>query len=288
MRVILSLSTYTNLTGSEIYNYELARELARRGAFVSIIANNIGGEIAERTPKDIPLYHFFDHPFSEVDLVISSQPAPTAYMLTKFPDAVHFQVLHSVFSYEQPVIEDKISRYIAVRPEVGAHWIKEHPEINDRLKVIWNGVDTTRFNEKNREMRPNRVFTRLFIGTYDHLRANVVQELIQDAVERKTNLWLMLPENPFQGIQLPENVIVYPPTWKTELYTRQCDETASIFVGRTTIEGFMMGKPGLVYSVDDKGTIVDRVTIGVPENRHIFDITYMVDRLLENYEQKRA
>ena len=280
MRVILNLSNYNNLTGSEIYVYELARELHKRGAFVSIIANQIGGEIAAKTPKGINLYHFFDHPEIEAELVISSQPNPTTYALSRFRNSKHYQVLHSLLPYEEPILDSKIKKYIAVRPDVAKHWSTKYPEIDKKIKVIWNGVDTRRFNEKNKEMRPNRVFTRLFIGTYDHLRARVVDDLILEAVKNGTYLWLVgdnyPPKNP-----VSENVTHYPATWKTEMYTRACDETAGIFIGRTTIEGFMCGKPGMVYNVDMKGTITDKMTIGVPENRHIFDIKYMTDRILE-------
>lgn len=283
MKIVLTLSNYKYLTGSELYVFDLARELVKRNAEVTILSNAIGGEIATRTPSEVKIYPFFDHPDIEPDLVINSQPAPTSYALKAFPTAFHMQVLHSLLSYEEPLISDQIKKYIAVRPEIKKHWIEKYPELATKIAVVWNGVDINRFNTDYKPVINKKKVT-LFVGTLDHLRRDVITDLMKQAVDKNEILRLVMPVNPFGENPIPANVEVYSSKWNIEEMVKECDETAGIFVGRTTIEGWMCGKPGLVYDVDEAGHILMKATYGVPKDLTMFDSKFMADSILKEYE----
>lgn len=283
MKVVLTLNNYKYLTGSELYVFDLARELIKQQHEVTIIANQIGGEIATKTPSEVALYPFFDHPEIEPDLVISSQPQPTSYALKAFPNAFHMQVLHSLLSYEEPVLDDQIKKYIAVRPEIKKHWSEKYPHISSKIAVVWNGVDTDRFNTNYKPIE-NKKWTTLFVGTFDHLRRDVIMDLVRENAERKGKLILVLPVNPFSESNTPNEVEVLLSRWNVEELVKQCDETAGIFVGRTTIEGWLCGKPGLVYDVDEMGHILQKATYEVPKNIELFDSKFMAESILKEFE----
>lgn len=283
MKIVLTLNNYKYLTGSELWVYTLVTELIKRNHEVTIIANAIGGEIAAKTPSEVALYPFFDHPEMEPDLVISSQPQPTSYALKAFPNAFHMQILHSLLSYEEPVIDDQIKKYVAVRPEIKKYWSEKYPLISSKITVVWNGVDTTRFNEDYIEVI-NKKWTVLFVGTFDHLRRDVIMDLCKQAAEKDQNLKLVLPVNPFSDMQAPRNVEVLPTRWNIEELVKECDETAGIFIGRTTIEGWLCGKPGIVYWVDEMGHIEDKATVDVPKDLKPFDSQNMAESILKEFE----
>ena len=264
MNIVLTLNQYHKLTGSELYVYELARTLKKRGHTVTILSNYLGGEIAERTRLlTIPMYYFFDHPELTPDIVHSSQPNPTGYALRFFPKATHVVTIHSQLSYEKPVRHENIKRYIFVRPEIASLY-SDLPGA-----MIWNGVDPKRFNTKGTTDN-GKV---LVVGTPDHLRAKMVTDLHNRGYK------LMLVGGDWLGDGKPND------TWNVETFTKECHKTAGIYIGRTTIEGWMCGKPGIVYDVDEQGNIKQVEEISVPDDLSSFTIDTMTDQVLKVYKE---
>src|SRR5581483_2007580 len=104
MNIVLALNNFNNLTGSEMYVYELARVLAKRNHHVIILANEIGGEIAKRIQDNgVDIFSFFSHPDIQADIIHASQPLPTAYTLSKFPSVPHVVTIHSSLPFETPM-----------------------------------------------------------------------------------------------------------------------------------------------------------------------------------------
>ena len=80
-----------------------------------------------------------------------------------------------------------------------------------------------------------------------------------------------------------ENVEYFGESEKVEDYYHKCDVTAGILLGRTTVEGYLCGKPGWIYYVDKKGNIKDKEYTEVPNNLEIFDKKYSIDKFKELY-----
>jgi hypothetical protein len=54
-------------------------------------------------------------------------------------------------------------------------------------------------------------------------------------------------------------------------------------LGRTTIEGFLCGKPAIIYNVDKTGEITGVSHHEVPEDLSIFDFDNIIDKIKSVY-----
>ena len=70
---------------------------------------------------------------------------------------------------------------------------------------------------------------------------------------------------------------------KVEPYVKNCYETAGILLGRTTIEGWLCGKSGWIYNVDDKGEILNKRKHEVPSDVSKFDYMEVAKKIKEKY-----
>ena len=60
--------------------------------------------------------------------------------------------------------------------------------------------------------------------------------------------------------------------------------TAGILLGRTTIEGWLCGKPGLIYDIDESGEIKSKKLHNPPEDINKFSSKIIVDEIISKYE----
>jgi len=70
-----------------------------------------------------------------------------------------------------------------------------------------------------------------------------------------------------------------------EEYIKKCDYTAGIFKGRTTIEGFLCGKPGWIYVVDVQGNIQNKTLQPVPTDLEKYSNTFSAEKVFNLYEE---
>ena len=79
------------------------------------------------------------------------------------------------------------------------------------------------------------------------------------------------------------NVKYFPSTKNVEKFVKGCSETAGILLGRTTIEGWLCGKPGWIYDIDSDGNIKDKKLNEVPSDTDKFDSINVVNKIKEIY-----
>lgn len=304
MKILLALTNFNSLTGSEVYTYELARVLKSRNHEVSIMALKVGGEIYNKaTALGIPVFQYFEaddiNPpaLEDLDIIHSAQPNPTTYCITHF-DAPLVCTIHSQLIYERPIKHDKIKAYICIRPEIQEKIIGDGIDKSKTL-VIYNGVDVSRFNHLEEipigaiqtqqrsldEIKGSNGSQVLFVGTFDQLRIPTIQDLILRTEKDGKSLVIVANIDPKISDQFPKHVRIESPQWNIEIPTKNCTETASVYLGRTTIEGWMCGKPGYIYDVDNQGNILDVTYNEVPKDLTRFDIEYMADRVLDLYKE---
>ena len=80
-----------------------------------------------------------------------------------------------------------------------------------------------------------------------------------------------------------DHVSYFPPSNRTQDYIHNCDETAGILLGRTTIEGWLCGKPGWIYDVNSSGTINSKTLHEVPEDVNKFAGDSVASKIKELY-----
>ncbi len=311
IKVLLSSLFFKTFTGSEMYVYELARGLKKLNCDVTVLSDIDGPLSALANQQGIKTLPFSNPPgykmgdgrwgMNTPQGFVQSQPNMLYKMSDVNYDIMHVQhnpisqrvcdmypntpkisTIHSeVIELENPFIHDSIKKYICIRPEIQKHVVDNFNIDETNTDVIYNPIDTNRFNNVNTKTYPYV----LFVGTIDYLREKTIRDLVEYSKSISKELWLV-GEN--KSNYLPEllnnsHVKHFQATNKVEEYVKNCTETAGILLGRTTIEGWLCGKPGWIYQVDDKGDILSKERHEVPSDVEKFNSIEVAKKIKEEY-----
>ena len=314
LNVLITCINFNDYTGSELYVFELAKGLIKNNCNVSIISN-IGGNISHMAKSyGINLYSFENPPgyklgdgewmvndeqgkaikskkgvmykIKEVkfDIIHVNHAQITQKLVDMYHPSSAVSTVHSeVIDLEKPVPHPKVKKYIAIRPEIKKHLQDKH-NINEKdIKVVYNPIDGEKFKPTQSDTK-NKKPVVLFVGTIDYLRKNTIFDLIDTTEEEGKELWIVgkKRDSYLDYIDSP-HVKYFESTWGIERYVNQCDETASILLGRTTIEGWLCGKPGIIYDVDDTGYILGKITENPPDDIDKFKNVNVAKKIKEIY-----
>jgi hypothetical protein len=316
LKVLIGCLSFTNYTGSELYVFELAKQLINEGCDITIcstIGNPLGAAAKQlgiklftlqeppgfklgdgkwklkTTQGDVDsvpntLYKINDISF---DVIHLNHKPVTEHLIRLYPDTPVICSIHSeVISLEEPVILPQIKKYVAIRPEIKEYLINKFNISADDINVVYNPINSEKFRIKpSQEKRDKKRI--LFVGTIDYLRKETIQDLINTTRDNNEELWIVGKKND----NYLDNMIVgqshvkyFPPTSDVEKYIQQCDETAGILLGRTTIEGWFCGKNGWIYDVDNSGSIISKKLHEVPSDIDKFKSENVVKEIINEYE----
>ena len=117
-------------------------------------------------------------------------------------------------------------------------------------------------------------------------------DLIKTTREEGNELWIVGKEN---GVTMQDlitedagtfnHVTYYPATTNVEKLVQQCDETSSILLGRTTIEGWLCGKGGWIYNIDKNGHVINKEFKEVPNDIDKFRADNVVKEIVNKYKE---
>jgi glycosyltransferase involved in cell wall biosynthesis len=294
IKVLLSCLFFKNFTGSELYVFELAKNLMKLNCSVTVLSQ-IGGPLTDMAKKiGIKCFSFEEAPgfklgdgqwgmntaegfkpsqpnvlyrVGEVNFdIIHIQHKPiTERILSMYPEIDKISSIHSeVISLEDPIVDDSIKKYIAIRPEIKDHIVNNFQIPEEMVEVIYNPIDNEKFQPKN---IPSENYV-LFVGTIDYLRKETILDLIEYTREINKELWLVGENNGnyLNNILLDSHVKHFPATWNVENFISKSYETAGIQLGRTTIESWMCGKSSWIYKVDSAGIILSKEKFEPPHD----------------------
>jgi glycosyltransferase involved in cell wall biosynthesis len=311
LKVLLSCLFFKTFTGSEMYVYELARGLKKLNCDVTVLSDIDGplSKIAQQQGIKVlsfnnpPGYKLGDgkwsmntpqgiqtsqpnmmYKISEVNYdIIHTQHLPvTNQVCQMYPNIDKISTIHSeVIELENPVLNDTIKKYICIRPEIQEHIVNKFNINKNNTEVIYNPIDCERFNTKNTSDN-NYV---LFVGTLDYLRENAIKDLVEYSKSINKMLWLVgeNKSNYLEDLLKHPHVRYYGATNKVETFVKNCSETAGILLGRTTIEGWMCGKPGWIYNVDESGYILNKERFDIPNDISKFNSLEVAKKIKEEY-----
>lgn len=311
IKVLLSCLFFKTFTGSEMYVYELAKGLKKLNCDVTVLSDINGplSKIAQQQGikvlpfSDAPGYKLGDgkwgfntpqgiqpsqpnvmYKIGEVDYdIIHTQHTPvTNQMCQMYPNIDKISTIHSeVIELENPVINNSIKKYICIRPEIQEHIINKFNINKENTEVVYNPIDTNRFNTKN--IKDDGYV--LFVGTLDYLRENTIKDLVEYSKTMNKMLWLVgeNKSNYLEDLLKHSHVRYYNATNKVEMFVKNCSETAGILLGRTTIEGWLCGKPGWIYNVDESGYILNKERFDIPEDVSKFNSLEISKKIKEEY-----
>ncbi len=313
INVLISSLFFRTFTGSELYVYELAKNLIKQNCDVTIMSQ-IGGPLTDMAKRiGIKCLSFEQSPgfklgdgqwgftnekgfqpsqpnvmyrVSDVNYdIIHMQHKPVAERMIQFyPEIDKVYSIHSeVIELEDPIKHESIKKYIAIRPEIKEHIVSKFDIDEDMVEVIYNPIDNDKFKPKTVK-EENYV---LFVGTIDYLRKETIMDLIDYTSENNKELWLVGEDksNYLPQILTNSHVKHFPPTWNVEPYVQKCSETAGIQLGRTTIEGWMCGKPSWIYKVDSGGFILSKEKFDPPTDISKYFSQNVVEQIKTEYEK---
>jgi len=313
LKVLISCLFFRGFTGSELYVYELAKSLTKLNCSVTVLSQ-IGGPLTEMAKKlgikcvsfeNAPGFKLGDgqwsfqtpngeqvstpnalYKTSEVDYdIVHIQHKPVAErILNMYPELDKICTIHSeVMSkeLENPIMNDTIKKFIAIRPEIETHLIENFDIPKSMIEVIYNPIDNEKFKPKN---IPSENYV-LFVGTIDYLRKDSILDLIEYTREIGKELWLVGENNGnyLENILLESHVKHFPSTWNIESYITKSFETAGIQLGRTTIEGWMCGKPSWIYKVDSNGFILSKEKFNPPSDIEKYHTLKVAQQIKDEY-----
>lgn len=311
INVLLSCLNFKTFTGSELYVYELAKSLKKLNCDVTVMSQ-IGGPLTDLAKKNgIKCLSFEQAPgfklgdgkwgfddgkgykVSQVNMmyrvaevnfdIIHIQHKPVAERILNFyPEIDKICSIHSeVIELENPVIHPSIKKYIAIRPEIKEYLISKFEIPSDNIEVIYNPIDESKFIKSDL----NESGYVLFVGTLDYLRRETLMDLIEYTKSVDKELWIVGEDrgNFLDSLLREPNVKYFPSTWNVEKYLKDCSETAGIQLGRTTIEGWLCGKPGWIYKVDSLGIITSKEKFDPPTDVEKYFSTNVANQIKEEY-----
>ena len=312
LKVLIGCLFFQKFTGSEMYVYELSKNLVKLNCDVTVVAAETNGplvRLAEKNGvkvkniKEAPGFRLGDgkwvlktergqevskpnqyYKMSEVNFdIIHCQHKPIVDVLNMlYPNIDKISTIHSeVIDLENPVVHPSIKKYIAIRPEIKEQIVNKFGIDETLVEVIYNPVDETKFYNKNLKSK-NYI---LFVGSIDYLREKTIRDLIITSEKENKELWLVgeNKSNYLNEILLKSHVKHIGPTLEVDKFIHECGETAGILLGRTTIESWMCGKPSWIYSVDNLGNIVDKKLYEVPNDMEKFNSKYISEKIKEEY-----
>jgi hypothetical protein len=312
LKVLIGCLFFREFTGSEMYVYELAKNLLKMNVDVSIVAYETVGRLSEIAKKEgIKVYNITEPPgfkmgdgiwrmstpngiitteknkyyriSNETFDIIHYQHQPVVNTLNNlYPDIKKIYTIHSeVISLENPIINESVKKYIAIRPEIKEYIVKNFNVPENLVEVIYNPINSEKFNIKNTK---NLGYT-LFVGTIDEIRKQTIFDLIKTTKENNKTLYIVgkNQSNYLNSILNESHVKYFESTIDVQKYVKDCSETAGILLGRTTIEGWMCGKSGWIYNIDSLGNIIDKKLHEPPSDVERFDSLNVTKKIKQNY-----
>ena len=304
LRVLICCQFFKNYTGSEVSNYELSKELVKQGCDVTIISSMVGDPLMTKAKKngvkvynyhDLPNYKFVESDFvfikneKEFDVIHINHKPIGEVILKLYPNTPAVMHVRSevIPTFEEPIINPQIKRYISIRESI-TEYIKTFGVTKDQIVEIDNPFDVTRFNTN---YFPSTKYPRkevvLFIGTLDYLREMIIRDQIISTKELNQELWIIGADSGgLAGDFASHDHVKYLGIKSNpEDYIKKADYTAGIFKGRTTIEGFLCGKPGWIYEVDKEGKILSKELTQVPDDVEKYKSDFSANKVFTLYEK---
>lgn len=236
MKIALATRTMEYLSGAPIYVYEVARELKSRGHEVDVISKWGENELLWRLKDSgIGCLMYSDKLY---DVVFISEEDFGVKAI------IRINIVHSEYDCETPI--PYCDGYVAIRPSIKEHIIKDHKIPEKKIQVIYNGVDLTRFKPVKKVEREYKLM--LAPCTIDPLREKFLNILI--SLANPTRQLLIVGQDHGAKLEKSPYVEIKPSTFDIEKEIQQADEVHGILLGRVNLEAYACGVDSFMWNPD--------------------------------------
>jgi len=266
MKIAIVCSTMQYLSGSPLYHYTLALELAKTNE-VHLIShwamNSLRLDLEDAGVKCI------NGTDEEYDLAIVSQ---RDHPIPKADKVLH--VIHSEYEVETPRMG--MEQYVAIRPSIKEHLIKKHGIDESKIEVIYNGIDLERFKPIKKSERD---YIKVVIpATRDSLR----QKMFDFYSERASKDFQVYIFGKQFGAVIPSHdyIFQFDEVSNIEEHIGDADLVAGILLGRVNLEARAMDVKSYIHNPDKP----EEVTVYYPDRQTFeknHDIKNVAKQLLE-------
>lgn len=261
MNILITCNTLTYCSGSPLYNYTLAIELAKEHTVTIIsrfsywVEQDCGKEIMRKTLETagVRCLDFFLTPtvkHDHYDLSIVSQNDFIQQVFDLKPTKI-LQVIHSEYDCEKPTIDNRIYKYIAIRPSIKDHLMAEYEIPSKDIAVIFNGVDRERFAPRTTQVdyKSRKIVVPC---TIDPLREKFLNYIISEASLNPSDKIEIYGKDCGAKLDpLPPNVTIHPPMFNIEDAMRDAFMVSGILLGRVNLEARSMGIVNTIHDPED-------------------------------------
>jgi len=247
MKILIICQTMTYLSGSPLYNYTLAIELKKQGHDVHFLSNWADNDLKKNlTDKGVVIMgvnevvDYWKSPFIFDVAFVSQRSAPPLQAKKTI------NIIHSEYDCETPIMSG-IDHYVAIRPSIKEHLIESHEIPEDKITVIYNGVDLERFKPLK---KTKRKYVKVVIPcTLDGLREKFLQYYTAKA---KSDYKVYIFGKDFGANFIRnENVIVSDEVMDIEKHIGDADIVAGILLGRVNLEARAMDIKSYIHNPDN-------------------------------------
>jgi hypothetical protein len=286
MKILVGCLNANGLGGSELYHYELVRELKKNNIDVTLFTlknidskDQIRIKLNELGIRQVDLGTF--NSLEDFDLIIASQPQVNNFLLNVYTTTKFISIIHSEIRSETPLNDPRILHYIAIRQSIADLLINEYKIDSSKVSLIYNPIDTNKFNNTGRV--PFEKPTGIFVGeVLDDIRFNAVSHIVNECIQNDWDLLIM--SNSRYDFKHP-NIEYIDKCWGTENIVKHVNFTAGILLGRTTLEGLCCGVSGYVYYIDKDGDLTGIELMEPNDLPQLCDSNYVVKQHIDLYNK---
>ena len=279
MNILLCNGRLTGLTGGEMYNLELGSALKTLNHTVTLAGEETNDffknlclekHLLYDNLKNINNIDYYDY------IIISNKEAVSKILnisrLLKYKGKL-INICHSeiIEPWDDPLLIDNVCKYVAIRPPVKDRLIKKFKIDENKIQMIRNPIDLTRFNTQGTS---NEKFG-LFVGTMGGVRYKASIHFAQFCHVNNLKSVYISDENqqiPFFNVSLPSCKDI-------EKYFKSCSISGGVIHGRTYFEARLCGKPTVEYFIDNTGSITNIDYEDAPNENELISLRNQFDRV---------
>jgi len=147
MKILLTQRALERFGGTELFTAELARSLASRGHEVAVYCPRPGRIANLITPSGVPVADRLDNVPWRPDVIHGQHHLPAMAALARFDGVPMVYCWHGARPWvEQVPLHDRVSAYVVTSDRLAPRLTAERGIRPDRIRVIPNFVDCTRFS----------------------------------------------------------------------------------------------------------------------------------------------